>query len=173
MTQRSSLLFWHICIWCTGTAYSLPGNKFLGSMWMFRVSALALTDLGSNLCHGCRSRHWEYELAFTSPYNRNTLEERIANISDLTASPVLPGALEDNKCRWRWSWLKWGQHEPWAGYWERGMSYFQAAEPLPEELYHPSFSAPEATGNLWERQWDSVSCTLAIEITLYNTFFTA
>ncbi len=33
-------------------------------------------------------------------------EVRIANTSDLTACPELPGALEDSKWRWRWSWLR-------------------------------------------------------------------
>ncbi len=73
----------------------------------------------------------------------------------LTAYQEPPGALEDSKWHWRWSWLRWGQPWLWECCWERGRFYSPAAEPPPAELYHPSSSAPVATVYLKRKNRDN------------------
>lgn len=70
----------------------------------------------------------------------------------LTACLEQPGALEDSRWHWRWSWLRWGLRGLWAGCWARGTSCFPAAELQPEGLCHPSFSAPGGAGSLEKKQ---------------------
>lgn len=75
----------------------------------------------------------------------------------LTACPVQPGASEDSRWRWPWSWPRWGPHGPWAGCLERGTSCSRAAAPPLAELCRPSSWAPAVAGSLRRKRSTAVN----------------